>query len=214
MPFNKQPLRGLILANGQPPSKRLLKKYIGETDLFVCADGGLNAAAAYNLLPDAVVGDLDSAAKSALKRLPAWAVFRETDENSTDLEKAVLWLTRRGFGDITILGATGRRADHTFGNFGVLPKFAEQAVIRSADDEGVLEYVGRSFTLSTRKGEVISLLPLTRCDGIVTSGLKYPLKNETLMLGARDGTSNVALGTRVTITVRKGHLLVYRARQV
>lgn len=48
----------LILANGEPPTKKLLRTLRASATMFVCADGGANAAARHNMKPDAIVGDM------------------------------------------------------------------------------------------------------------------------------------------------------------
>ncbi len=63
-------------------------------------------------------------------------------------------------------------------------------------------------------GEKISLIPLERCKGVTTHNLKYRLQNESLELGIREGISNEATGRKVTISVKRGTLLLYRFRGV
>ena len=48
--------RAVILANGIPPSPPALERAVRGADLFVCADGGAEAARRAGLLPDAVIG--------------------------------------------------------------------------------------------------------------------------------------------------------------
>jgi thiamine pyrophosphokinase len=48
------------------------------------------------------------------------------------------------------------------------------------------------------------------CSGIVTTGLKYPLKRESLALGVREGSSNEAVAPAVTISCREGSLLLFK----
>ena len=108
------------------------------------------------------------------------------------------------------MGATGRRLDHSIGNIGVVAKFYPDAIVRFVDDSGELSYIGRELSFEARKGDVISLIPLSRCEGIVTDGLRYALNGEALELGVREGTSNVVTSSPVRITVKKGHLLLFR----
>ena len=52
-------------------------------------------------------------------------------------------------------------------------------------------------------------MPLDRCEGIQTIGLKYPLDNESLELGVREGASNEVISSPVRISVKKGCLLLF-----
>src|SRR5512141_1042329 len=106
----------LILANATPPSKKLLKQLSTDASLFVCADGGANTAARYGIMPEAIVGDLDSIHAQTLYKFRKAAIHRVVDDFSTDLEKAMSWVIDKGYNHIVIAGATGGRLDHFIGN--------------------------------------------------------------------------------------------------
>ncbi|MBI5463636.1 MAG: thiamine diphosphokinase [Ignavibacteriales bacterium] len=202
--------RALILANGHPPTKRLVKTLKNMSAIFVCADGGANAAARMSLTPDLIIGDLDSIAHETKKKFSRVQTKHIAEQNSTDLEKAIRWLLQRGYREIVVAGALGGRPDHLLGNFSALVKFSGRASIRFVDDREEVCSVGKQFAATLNVGETISLLPLNRCEGITTKGFKWDLKNQVLELGYRESTSNVAVANVATIRVRKGDLLLYR----
>jgi thiamine pyrophosphokinase len=199
----------LVLANGGPPTKRLMKKLLAGLPVFVCADGGANTAVRYKLKPVAVVGDMDSVSARALRSLRKAEIHKVSDDNSTDLEKSLAWLIERGSRIITVAGATGGRLDHFIGNLSAMVKFSAKATIRFVDDSGEWIYVGRSKNLNLPVGATVSLIPLSHCDGIVTKGLRWNLNFESLELGVRDATSNLVDATPVHISVAKGNLIVF-----
>jgi len=200
----------LIIANGEAPGAALLQSLVAAADCVVCADGGANTARTLGIQPDAIVGDFDSITPETRAHFRSVPVFEDHDEYSTDLEKTVRWAIRQGYRDLTIVGALGRRLDHTVGNLGVLPKFHPEARLRVVDDPGEMAYVGREVSFEARIGDIVSLVPLNRCEGITTTGLKYALEDDTLELGTRDGTSNVVTASPVVVRVASGHLLYYR----
>jgi len=202
--------RALIIANGEPPRKQLLQSLSKEADAIICADGGANTALKFGIRPDVIVGDLDSVHAEALVKFQKVPTCEDTDDDSTDLEKAISWAIKQKYDHITVVGAAGKRLDHTVGNLGVLPKFYPDALVRLVDDLGELTYIGKELTFAGKRGDVVSLIPLNRCEGITTKGLRYGLEDEVLELGVREGTSNVVIASPVTITVKKGHLLLYR----
>lgn len=202
--------KALILANGQPPSKRLLQKLLKSADIFICADGGANTAAQFGLKPDLVIGDLDSIQAATLKRFSRVPVRTIADQNRTDLEKALSWAIRKGIKQVIVAGATGIRLDHSIGNLSALAKFSRKAMITFIDDRSKLVSVGSAYEFEAPAGTVISLIPLSLCEGVVTKGLKWELKNESLKLGFRESMSNVVKSSPVSITVRRGDLLLYR----
>lgn len=201
--------QALILANGGPPTKRLLKLLLKNAALFVCADGGVNTAARYGLKPNAVVGDMDSARATSLKKFRSAAIHKMVDDSSTDLEKSLSWVIQEGYRHIVVLGATGGRLDHFVGNLSTLVKMSMHATVQFIDDSGEWVFVDRFKNLSLPVGVTVSLIPLSRCDGIVTKGLKWNLNFEALELGVRDGTCNLVIESPVHISVAKGNLVLY-----
>ena len=202
--------RALIIANGEPPRKQLLQTLARESEYVVCADGGANTALKFGILPHAIVGDMDSIHAETLAKFHAVQKHIDTNQDSTDLEKVVQWTIREGYDHITVVAGLGKRLDHTVGNLGVMAKFYPDAVIRFVDDLGELSYIGRSTEFEAKIGSTVSLIPLNRCEGVTTAGLKYPLTNEALELGFRHGTSNEVISNPVLIAVKSGHLILFR----
>ena len=199
----------LILANGKPPTKRLLTKLRASADWFICADGGANTAARYGCTPDLIVGDLDSISTGTRTRFHTVATKKMKDQNSTDLEKALNEAIRKKCQEIVVLGATGGRLDHAIGNLSALAKFSPHSHITFIDENGTFTTIHRSMTLSLPIGTIISLLPLTRCSGIETRGLRWNLKNEFLELGVREGHSNIIVSSPAKIKLKRGTLIVF-----
>lgn len=200
----------LIIANGEPLQKRRLVLLAKQSGAVICADGGANTALKMGITPDVIVGDLDSVHAEALVKFRRVPIYEDRNDQTTDLEKAISWAIQSNFDHITVVGASGKRLDHTVGNLGVLRKFYPDAIITLVDDSGELCYVGREYSFEAEKGDVVSLIPLNRCEGVSTDGLKYPLDREDLELGVREGTSNVVVSSPVSIKVKKGHLLLFK----
>jgi thiamine pyrophosphokinase len=201
--------RALILANGNPPSKRLFRKYLSSADCFICADGGANTAVRFDSIPHLIIGDFDSMQKETLHVFNKVVLKKLKDQNSTDLEKALTAAIRKKCSEIVVLGATGGRLDHAIGNLSALAKFSSKTDIKFIDDTGEYIPVGHALEITLPVGTTISLLPLSRCGGIVTTGLKWNLNNESLQLGIRESTSNSVISSQVTIKVRSGYLIAF-----
>lgn len=201
----------LILCNGEPPSEPLFRKYRANTDYFIAADGGGNVALQFDEKPDTVVGDLDSFEGSDKDSFEI--VFRP-DQETNDLEKALdLALEERGT-HIYVLGATGLRLDQTLKNLSVLKQYNDKfEELRIVDNYGDIRLLDSPFQEEITVGTQVSLFPLSgKVSGITTIGLKYPLKNEKLENGVRDGSSNEVVENPVKITHKRGDLLFFVAR--
>jgi thiamine pyrophosphokinase len=201
--------RAIILANGDAPSRMLLRAHLRNADILICADGGANTAAKLNVRPDVILGDMDSMLEASLKKFKKVKVIRMRDQNSTDLEKALSFAVRKGYGAITVFGATGRRIDHELGNLSALVKFSRKAEVKFVDRNGELLCLAKKESLALSAGRTISLLPLTSCEGVATTGLHWNLRNETLRFGLRESTSNVVAANPITICHRKGELVLF-----
>lgn len=203
-------MKALIIANGHPPGRALARRSAAGADLVICADGGANHALRLGIRPDAIVGDLDSMTRATARKFRGVPTIRIREQESTDLEKAVRYALRRGCREIDVLGATGRRIDHTAGNLGCFARFSGRCVLAFIDADGTLTAVRRRATLKTRRGEEISLIPVGRCSGVTTKNLLYGLRSAALELGVREGTSNRSTASTVTVSVKRGTLLLYR----
>jgi thiamine pyrophosphokinase len=199
----------LILANGQPPTKKTLKRLLADASFFVCSDGGANTAARFKLKPAAIIGDMDSIRPQALRRFRNVDVHMVLDDYSTDLEKTLTWVIDKGYDSISVVGAAGGRLDHFIGNLSALVKFSPKATITFTDDAGEWIYVNRSKELHLPVGATVSLIPLSHCDGIVTNGFRWNLNYESLELGVREATSNIVDESPVRISVPKGNLILF-----
>lgn len=210
------PARALILANGDLPPARVVRALASRVraagGIVVCADGGLRHAARLGFRPDALVGDRDSAPPRLVARFRRAALPRDPDQESTDLEKAIRYCLAAGCRSAEIVGAIGDRIDHSTGALACLRKFGRRIDLTLHDRSGTLRLLARRENIAVRRGEVFSLIPLTRCRGIVLRGAAYPLRGETLELGVREGISNRATGRSLEIRHAAGALLLYRLR--
>ncbi|MDZ7691572.1 MAG: hypothetical protein U5K69_10685 [Balneolaceae bacterium] len=114
-----------------------------------------------------------------------------------------------------MLGVTGQRIDQTLKNLSALKKYNNQfSSLFFEDDYGRIFLLESPYTEEFPIGTLISLFPLSgRVEGIKTKGLKYPLHDEALENGIRDGSSNRVISSPVTIKHTKGDLLAFIGRK-
>jgi thiamine pyrophosphokinase len=200
----------LILCDGEPPSRERLVYHRARAALFIAADGAGNAAAGLGVRPDMVIGDLDSYDRASW---PGLEPIHRPDQDTNDLEKALELALSLDATSAVVLGATGRRLDHTLKNLSVLKQFDSSLRLHFEDAYAEIRLVTRALEIEGHPGQVVSLFPLSgRVEGITTEGLMYPLNGEALENGVRDGSSNQLTGTRARITVARGDLLVMVGR--
>ena len=164
------------------------------------------------IIPDYIIGDLDSISLPALKYFSNKRVKikKIIDQNKNDLEKCMLYAFRKGCKKLYIIGLTGKRLDHTINNLSILKKYSDKTDIKCYDDEFEYFIINKKTEFEYKSGEVVSLISLPKATGIKTKGLKYPLKNETLEFGVREGALNIAISKVVRIDINNGCLLVIK----
>jgi len=205
----KKGRNALVICNGEVLSKKAIVPLLRKRPFIVCADGGANRARKLGIRPDVIMGDLDSISPATKKFFSNVKTIHVESQYSTDLEKVLDYLVKHRYPSAVVVGAMGGRPDHSFSNFSILKKYQRQIRLVFSDSSCDIQIIDRRITFVSEIGSVISLLPLGRCEGITTTGLEFPLHNESLELGIREGTSNTVVSSPVKISVKKGSLLLF-----
>lgn len=200
-------MKAVILCDGDIPQKTRIERELSDAELLIAADDGANRAKELGFQPDVIIGDLDSYMVTGNEKA---LVIKDEDQETNDLEKALSYALKKSASSVIVFGATGKRLDHTLKNLSVLLQFDSRfSSLVFIDDYAVLRVIHSPFKDSFEVGTVISLFPLSgKVEGITTSGLKYPLRDEALENGIRDGSSNEAVEETVEIKFKKGDLLL------
>jgi thiamine pyrophosphokinase len=216
--------RIVIFVNGELPDLEAARALLKENDYLIAADGGANHLMKIGILPEVLIGDLDSVEEDTLFELTSAEIKIEQyseDKDETDIELALRYAVELQPSAILIVGALGGRLDQTIANLSVLtdpmlPKIdirlddgVEQAFFcrASAGKGGQVEIRGRS-------GDTVSLIPWqTPVEGVVTEGLQWPLYGEALYPDKSRGVSNKMLSESASVKIEKGLLLIVHRRQ-
>ena len=118
-----------------------------------------------------------------------------------------------GVGSIVVAGGAGGRLDHFLANVALLaaPRFAALTVEMLTNDGRVRVIRGGDppLPIGGSPGDLVSLIPVGgAAQGITTTGLEYPLRDEELPLGTSRGVSNVIVAPAATVELATGVLLV------
>lgn len=199
--------KSVILCDGEPPDSGLILSELRDSNLFIAADGGAYRAAEMDLQPDIITGDLDSYIVTGNEKA---TIIHNPDQETNDLEKALNVALENNSTHTVVFGATGKRIDHTLKNISVLLQFNSRfESILFRDQSSTLTIIESPFCAEFPLHSSISLFPLSgEVTGLTTRGLRYPLKNESLKNGVRDGTSNESIEKIVEIEFKKGDLLL------
>jgi thiamine pyrophosphokinase len=204
-----RPFKTVILANGDFPKHELPLRFLRNANQIICCDGATQNLVDFGLTPDFIVGDLDSISE-ALKERFAAILCHSAEQETNDLTKAVRFCLDSEQNEITILGATGKREDHSLGNLSLLTDYAENAKVQMLTDYGVFVPLSETSILESYPGQQVSVFGITSETHVTFHNLAYPIKNRKLTSWWQ-GTLNEALLNCFTIEMNQGKLLVFRA---
>jgi thiamine pyrophosphokinase len=207
-------MRAIIIAGGQTGDEGW-QRWVRDGDWIIGADGGAARALAWGLIPDLVIGDMDSLPDEARAVLVAEGcrfVQHPRAKDETDLELALVHAVQEGAREIVVLGALGGRLDHALANILLLtlPSLAGVPVrIAEGDQHALLARGGEAVELEGAPGDLVSLVPLGGdARGVTTRGLAWMLTGDTLHFGSSRGVSNEMTSDKAGIEVGDGLLLV------
>lgn len=202
----------VILADGDFPSTPKTMRILKQAEHIICCDGAAEKLIRFGLEPDKIVGDLDSLAVK-LKDKYADKIIHVSEQESNDLSKAFRYCRSQNYKNIVILGATGKREDHTLGNLSLLALYAAEVPdIKIVTDYGEFFVIFEGGTFAAVPGEQISIISLDSHLVIRKSeNLKYPIENLELNYWYQ-ATLNEALSDTFSLDFPSGHpVLIYRA---
>jgi len=213
--------QAIIFANGRMEVSPTLTSEIQTSSLVVAADGGIHNCKSLGIQPNIIIGDLDSIPSDELTiyhDTGVEVIRYPTRKNETDLELALQYTLKHDVSEVIIIGGLGARWDMTLTNILLLahPIFAGLKIrLLDGNQELVLLQTGVPSVMHGQPGDNISLIPLAGdVSGVITEGLEYPLKNETLKFGSSRGVSNVFIQEQAQVIYREGILLCILIRNV
>lgn len=199
------PFEAVILAQGEYPAHTIPTTLLQEAHYVVCCDGAANSFLARGHMPQAVVGDGDSL--NATTRATCQSILHlESEQESNDLTKAVRYLYQLGKRRIAIVGATGKREDHTLGNIALLLTYQQMGMeVVMYTNYGYFVACQDNVSFPATPGQQLSLFNFG-ATGIQSTGVKYPLYDFTRWW---QGTLNECTGTELTIQATGCYLLFF-----
>lgn len=184
----------VLLIGGAPIAKSEVLAVSRLVGAYIAVDSGADQLRNAGLVPDAVIGDLDSLSADS-RALFADRLIHIAEQSTTDFEKA---LSRVDAPAILGLGFTGGRLDHSLSVLHVMLRYCERAVVLiDAEDVSFFANVGDT-TLTLPQGTRVSVLPII--DATVTlQGVVWPFTNQAMAASGFTSPSNAADGGDVVI---------------
>ena len=185
----------ILLGGDLTVTPRLRRQIAGAR--FIAADSGMKHARVLSIVPELWVGDFDSAGSELM--LDYAHVPRQTylaDKDATDGEIAVKEALRLGASEFVLIGGLGGQSDHATAHLGLALHLAQSGhrCFISNGNEEAYPLIAGSHDFDFGAQSRLSIIPWSDITGLNLTGVKWPLSNKTLALGASFTMSNVALG--------------------
>ena len=212
-------MKAVIIANGVPTDPAADKKQVPPGALIIAADGGADYCRKLDLVPDVIIGDMDSITGD-----PAAPGFKGAEiirypirKDATDLELAIDLALERGAQRIIVLGALGGRWDMSVGNLLLMARLDLKTLpVKFVDGDQEVSLLNGPATahFTGKPGDILSLIPIEKdATGVTLEGLEYSLENGQLAWGSSRGISNVLIGERAAVSIADGVLICVFSRK-
>ncbi|MDF2521466.1 MAG: thiamine diphosphokinase [Clostridia bacterium] len=209
-------MRAAIISSGNISDYDSCKERLKQVQKIICADGGTRHAFHMGIVPDVIIGDLDSTEDryiSYYKEQQVPFVKYSWDKDKTDTH-ICLEYALESCDEVWLLGATGSRMDHTLANISILRLAADMGKTACIIDENNEIYMTKdAIKLTGKRGDILSLIPLsTKVEGITLRGVYYPLENAVMELGNPYGVSNKFDEETIELEIKSGYMAVIKSK--
>ena len=174
----------------------------------VAADGGAEALLAAGVMPEAVIGDMDSLSAEARAAIPPDRLHAVTEQETTDFDKCLRLIDAPA---ILGLGFLEGRLDHALAALAGLMRARDRPCLLIGQED-LAFHCPPDLRMTLPEGMRVSLYPLAPV-AVSATGLVWPLDRLALAPGGQLGTSNAALGGDVTISPAAPGLIVILPRE-
>jgi len=198
----------LLIGNGEKPSVSNIKNIARKSDVIIAADGGANILAKTNIIPDLIIGDLDSITAQTLKKFEKKSkIIKVKRQDNTDLEKALDYIVKKGYKNCHIACISGNRFDFNFCNLLIPLKYSDKLNIVFEEKNWKVYIIKKDTVFECKKNSLVSVSAVGT-PTITLKNLKYKL-SDYKMKNCEIAVSNVAVKDTFEIKVKNGKLFVF-----
>lgn len=190
---------------------------VGEEDLVIAVDGGINYCGVLEIEPDILIGDFDSVNETQREAIlqmkeaaPERVVVLKPEKDDTDMLAALRLGLEKGYDYFLIYGGCGGRMEHTLANIQCLLFLKNHGAVGYLMDGSGMVFVMKNEEVKLRDNleGYFSLFCLGKeAKGVTIRGMKYELTDFVMTNDFPIGVSNEFIGKEATISVKEGELV-------
>ena len=196
-----------VILNGQMPTDDTIINQITNSDYIIAVDGSANKLFDLEIIPDVIIGDLDSLQNIKNKDIE---LVETPDQNKTDFRKTLEWCIEKNILNISIFGISGESEDHFLGNYYTLSDFGEKISWKAFTDFSVISPCVGNKKFDSFKGQKVSLFCMKGSSTVNSENLEYPLQSYPLK-PSDDAVRNLSIEDHFTIESTTT-ILVFQSR--
>ena len=196
-----------VILNGQMPTDDTIINQITNSDYIIAVDGSANKLLDLQIIPDVIIGDLDSLQNIKNKDIE---LVETPNQNKTDFRKTLEWCIEKNILNISIFGISGESEDHFLGNYYTLSDFGEKISWKAFTDFSVISPCVGNKKFESFKGQKVSLFCMKGSSTVNSENLEYPLQTYHLK-PSDDAVRNLSLEDHFTIE-STNTILVFQSR--
>jgi len=198
----------IILANGAFPTHSVPLNKLKNITPKICCDGAVNSLEKIGLVPDIIIGDIDSI-EGELKEKYKNKIIKLDRQSDSDLEKSLKYCLDKNILDLVCIGISGLCEDHLMANLFLLWNYCNELNIKIYTDFGLITFVKNRAELISFQGQIVSLFSMDPKLKISTNNLKYKINNKPLKYLYK-GCSNESISNSITIECGGGNLMIFQ----
>ena len=196
-----------VILNGQMPTDDTIINQITISDYIIAVDGSANKLFDLEIIPDVIIGDLDSLQNINNKNIE---LVETPDQNKTDFRKTLEWCIEKNILNISIFGISGESEDHFLGNYYTLSDFDEKISWKAFTDFSVISPCLGHKKFESFTGQKVSLFCMKGSSIVNSENLEYPLESYHLK-PSDDAVRNLSLEDNFIIK-STNTILVFQSR--
>ncbi len=203
----ESPQRIVIVGNGEDWQKEKIISFCQSADFIIAADNGLSLLHEFNINPDLIIGDLDSASSNLLQHYPNTPIEKfPSKKDFSDLELCIKKAISMNPKEIVLLAITGNYFDHSYAAIiNLFRNYKPGIRMNIITSNSLIFPINRKTALLHLKGRRFSLFPLSTIKNLTMKGVQYQFPKKNLKV-TDYSLSNVIIGERLEIDLEKGLL--------
>ena len=186
-----------LVLNGQFPLNKEHITLIKESSNLIAADGSLNNLIENKIIPQYVIGDMDSVEKNLIEKYNIEST-KIKDQSKTDFEKILIWCLEKKIQKISIFGISGKDEDHHLSNLLTLNKFSQKIILQAFTDNFIITPISSYKKFKSFKNQIVSIMTFEKESLIQSKNLFYEL-NQAKITPSNFSIRNISMGDQFEI---------------